>query len=242
MKGRRKIKRSRGQTSEKNIYFGPEHQEAIQNFNDAIDPSEKQKIYNEKILSAFNTLVENLIFVYGFAAGCDNVPELKSDCISFLYESLHKFDESRGTKAFSYFNVIARNWLIINSRRRNRFNSRHISLESFSTLSSNDKDAISHHFIAASPEDSLEKSRQKNDVRILLEKINLQLVEEHEKSCMTAIMTIFDQIDEIDIFHKRAIYIYVRDMSNLNSKQLSSAMSTIRKRYRELVRNDEGVF
>ena len=36
---------------------------------------------------------------------------LKLDCVTFLYETLEKFDPARGSKAFSYFNVCAKNFL-----------------------------------------------------------------------------------------------------------------------------------
>ena len=242
MKGKKRIRRSKNPQSTKGLYFGPEHQEAISKFKNSTSHAEKEEIYNDKILSAFGTLVENLIYVYGFAAGADNIPELKSDCVSFLYENLHKFDETRGTKAFSYFNVIARNWLIINSRRRARFTTKHVSIDNYASLSSRDKTMISHHSIAAAPDDIFIKGRQRDDMRELLEKIADRLTESHEHACMDAIMTIFEKIDDVDLFHKRAIFVYVRDMSSLNSKQLSSAMASIRRHYRDIVKNGEGIY
>ena len=42
-----------------------------------------------------------------------------------------------------------------------------------------------------------------------------------------------------DLLNKRAIFVYLRDISNLNPKQLSIAMSSIRKHYKLLVKQDE---
>ena len=62
-------------------------------------------------------LSENLIFIHGFAKDKEHFTVLKSDCVSFLYETLEKFDRDRGSKAFSYFNVCAKNFLIIRSKK-----------------------------------------------------------------------------------------------------------------------------
>jgi DNA-directed RNA polymerase specialized sigma24 family protein len=240
MTGKKRIRRSKG-TPPKDLYFGPNEQQAIKEFKHSVDHKEREEIYNKRIVPALNKLVENLIYIYGFAASTDNIPELKNDCVSFLYENLHKFDESRGTKAFSYFNVIARNWLIIHSRRRTRFTNKHVSLDDQESLSNKDKHTIASHSMVDSPDDIMIKSRQREEVRALLNMISLRLIEEHEKSCMQAILTIFEQLEEIDLLHKRAVFVYVRDISNLNSKQLSSAMSVIRRHYKDLVKNGHGV-
>ena len=52
-------------------------------------------------------------------------------------------------------------------------------------------------------------------------------------------MTLFTKIDDLDLLNKRAVFVYMRDLSSLNPKQLSVAMSSIRKHYRDLVKNDE---
>ena len=52
-------------------------------------------------------------------------------------------------------------------------------------------------------------------------------------------ISLFERIDDLDLLNKRAIFVYLRDISNLNPKQLSIAMSSIRKHYKLLVKQDE---
>ena len=73
----------------------------------------------------------------------------------------------------------------------------------------------------------------------LMEEIKGRLKSENELSCMNAIITLFTKIDDLDLLNKRAVFIYMRDLSNLNPKQLSVAMSTIRKHYKDLVKDDK---
>ena len=78
----------------------------------------------------------------------------------------------------------------------------------------------------------------KDNLSKLMKEIRRKLNNENEISCMDAIITLFEKIDELDLLNKRAVFVYLRNLSNLNPKQLSIAMSAIRKHYRTLVKND----
>ena len=94
------IKRRKGKSK---LYFTADTQRAIEEWQASELQAERDKLYTFQILPAFDKLAENLILIYGFAKGRHSFDALKNDCITFLYETLHKFDASRGTKAFSYF-------------------------------------------------------------------------------------------------------------------------------------------
>jgi hypothetical protein len=235
VKGKKRVRRIGGEDNaqKKELYFGPDTQSAIYEFKSTDDPRERDAIYSKRILPALDKLVENLIRIYAISSH-DNVSEIQNDCVSFLYENLKKFDEKRGTKAFSYFNVVARNWLFLYSRRRSKFNGRHISLSDMNSLSPKDKMQVAKHIVVDSPEDIMVREGRRDEIKEVLEKVSACLREDHEKACMQAIMSVFEHVDDIDILHKRAIMIYVRDLSNLPQKQLTMAMSSIRKHYKKL--------
>ena len=120
----RRIRRKRGKGSSK-LYFDASTHDAILRFQKSDSDEERDKIYTSEILPAFDKLAENLIFIHGFSKPFGGFESLKNDCVSFLYETLEKFDATRGTKAFSYFNVVAKNWLIIQSKKKIKNNRRH---------------------------------------------------------------------------------------------------------------------
>jgi len=239
MKGKKRIRRSSGTPAEpsKTLYFGPEVQASIVAFKAETENSKRDEIYIREILPAFNKLAENLIYIYGFAGPNESVPDLRSDCVCFLYENLHKFDESRGTKAFSYFNVVARNWLIIHAKKRQKMTSTYVSIDDLDSLSAKDKRAIAYHSIIDSPDDVLYNAGQRKRILDAVEIIKTKCNNEHELACAEAIHTVFLKIDDLDLLSKRAIFVYVRDLSNLNAKQLAGAMSAIRRYYKDLVKD-----
>ena len=110
-------------------YFTKVHQEAIVEFCKSECSKEKERLYTDVIREALEKLSENLIYVYGFHKQHDNVDTLKQDCVINLYETLHKFDHTKGHRAFSYFNVVAKHWLIIHSRKKNKRAYRMVSID-----------------------------------------------------------------------------------------------------------------
>ncbi len=236
MAGRKKIRRSKGKS--RNLYFTAETQEFLIAYQNSEDIQEKQKFYLEKIAPAFEKLVENLIFVYGFKTAYDSFDDLKTDCVSFLYESIHKWKPERGTKAFSYFNVVGKNWLIIKSRQQTKRMRRHVSVDAPELMSASQRSAYESYDVIPAPDEILIEANLRNEIQDMLKVIEGIVTSESEKTCINAIQVVFKNIDELDFLNKRAILVYVREISGLSPKQLSVAMSSIRKHYRKLTGYD----
>mgnify|MGYP000252814261 CR=1 FL=1 len=171
---------------------------------------------------------------------------LKNDCITFLYETLYKFDNSKGTKAFSYFNVVAKNWLVLNSRRTRRITHNHLSLANQDRFSVRDKDLIANYQIAQAPDELMISQEFRGEIMKTLEHIRNKVKSsgksKNDIACAEAVVTVFEQVDQLDFLNKRAIFVYVRNISGLNSKQLSASMSSIRKIYREYKQTNKDLF
>ena len=123
------VKAKKPRKAKKNDYFTSEHQDAIIEYCSIADAERKDWLYTNVIRHALEALTDNLIFVYGFHKQWDDIAGLKEDCVINLFETLHKFDASKGSRAFSYFNVVAKHWLIIQTRKRNKIKYRSVSLD-----------------------------------------------------------------------------------------------------------------
>ena len=233
---KRVIKRGNGTGT---LYFDSETQRSIEMFQLATENEIRHQLYLTKIMPAFDKLVESLIFIYGFASPNEPIEHLKNDCVTFLYESLHKFDATRGTKAFSYFNVVARNWLVIYSKNRQKKVKRFVSIEDLKESKSAEAEMYRNAQIGDTPEDQMIALNHRNQILELMKRIKRLLNQPHEQSCIDAIITVFEQIDDLDFLNKRAVFVYVKNISNLDQKQLGSAMSVIRKHYRSITKNGD---
>ena len=233
VKKRKRIKRKAGKST---LYFSAETQQAIHDFRKCEEQKDREKIYRDLIFPAFDKLAENLIFVYGFINPGDQYQTLKSDCVSFLFETLNKWDESRGTKAFSYFNVVAKNWLIAHARKTRKKSQRNVSIHDETRMSPDDRLALASFEFMPSPDEFLHRHEFRQEIYDTLNDIEKKVRGEKETACISAIKTVFENVDNLDFLNKRAIFVYVRDISGLNPKQLSVAMSSIRKHYREIIR------
>ncbi len=233
---KRKIRRNPGK--KRNMYFNKDTQASIEAYQNSESRDEKEKIYRKEIMPAFEQLSESLIYVYGFNSPYESVASMKGDCVAFLYETIHKWDPARGTKAFSYFNVVAKNWLIIRCRNAKKNHQRHVSLSDMSILSAKDKAAIANQKVAPSPQEVMEKAEMRDRIFEVIDEIDSRVKKPNEILCAKAIRTVFENVDNLDFLNKRAIYVYVREISGLTSKQLSVSMSKIRKYYKEIVHDD----
>lgn len=235
-KGLKKVKKV---TKKRNLYFGKQVHDAIIRYQNTHERELQEKIYVEEIRKPFHKLAENLIFIHSFAKDPVEFQNLKLDCVSFLYETLNKFDPSKGTKAFSYFNVCAKHFLIIQANKKNRIKNRSVSLEDFVNLSNKDKSSIENYKVVASPADKLIFKEDMLQMKKVIDIIIGKSKNENEKNCANAIKVLFNKIDDLELLNKRAIFVYLREISGLSPKQLSVSMSNIRRYYRDILKNNE---
>lgn len=216
------------------LYFNADTQSAIVEFQATTDKKARDKIYVTQIMPAFEKLVENLINIHKFAGLYDSYADLKNDCVNFLFETIGKFDAARGTNAFSYFNVVAKNWLIIKTKQKTQKSKKNISLDDPSMLSTHEKNIVEEHNVLPSQDSLFDDLRSTETITNILYEIRNIVRTENELMCINSIITIFENIDDIDLLNKNAILLYMRELSGLSPKQLTTTMQIVKKHYRKL--------
>lgn len=215
------------------LYFNADTQEAIVKFQSASSKKERDRLYVEEIFPAFLKLVENLINIHKFTGMHDTYEELKNDCVNFLFETIHKFDAARGTNAFSYFNVVAKNWLIIRTKQKAQRVKRNVSLDDPTGLTAHETVIVEEHSLIPSQDFIIDSVDSVENTVNLLYEIRTRVKSENELTCINAIITIFENIDEIDLLNKSAVLLYMRELSGLSPKQLTTAMQAIKRHYKK---------
>ena len=68
-------------------------------------------------------------------------------------------------------------------------------------------------------------------------------MKENERKVLEAVKILMESCDDIEIFNKKAIYLYIRELTGLNTKQVVNNLNKLRSKYRAFkYRWDEGQF
>ena len=202
------------------MYFGPEVEQAIIRYNDCIDQYERSSIYDKEIRAAFEKLTENIIhtFKFYYTDGQD-LKTVQHDVVSFLIEKLPKFTEGKG-KAFSYFSIVAKNYLILQNNK---------NFKKLTDVSGIDTVADTLE-IRESNNDSLDKF-----VNLYVDYWDVNLHKHFPKKAdrevAAALVELFRRRDSLDIFNKKALYIYIREMSNASTQQITKIVKVMKDKY-----------
>ena len=109
----------------KNYYFTQVHEDAIVEYAKITCNKRRTVLYVEFIRPAFDEMVNKIIFTYRFTT-LPNIDSLRQECKVWLTTILDKYDPSKGSKAFSYFSVVTKNWFIHKVKQNARRNKKEI--------------------------------------------------------------------------------------------------------------------
>ena len=101
--------------AKRKVYFGQEVQDAIIEYNSSKNNSDRNTIYQTRIHKAFDKLAENIINTFKFTYFDMPFEDVKHEVVAFMVMNIHKYDHTKGSKAFSYFSVVAKNYLILHN-------------------------------------------------------------------------------------------------------------------------------
>jgi DNA-directed RNA polymerase specialized sigma subunit len=222
----------------KRLYFTQEHEDAIIAYNNSTDPRERTLLYGKYIQPAFSEMVDKIVFTYKFTT-LPNIEDLRDECKIYLTTILNKYNPDKGSKAFSYFSVITKNWFIHKVKKTNQQNKREMDIEELS---------VEHQLLYASDSIKYVEEREEEEFWNLLWKEiegweKLKLKANEEKVLQAVKILLEDRNNANLIFNKKAIYLYIREITGLNTKQVVNNLNKLRSKYRAFRhRWDEGQF
>ena len=191
----------------KNHYFTKDTERAIVEYASTEDTAIRTKLYAEHIQPAFNELVDKIVFTYKFTS-LQNIEVLKDDCKVWLTTILSKFNPDNGAKAFSYFSVVTKNWFTHKAKKQTQRGKREINYDNMIF----ELDAV-----AASNHNNIETKEEEQEFWLFLLKEmdgwKSMPLKENEKKVLEAVEVLMKNIDEIEIFNKKAIYLYMREIT-----------------------------
>ena len=217
----------------KNNYFTTDTEDAILRYRECTSQAEKNRIYNKEIHYAFYKLTENIIHTFKFYyTEVDNIEDLKYEVISFLLQKIHLYDQSKG-KAYSYFGTIAKRYLIIYNQKNYK------KLVSKIQIDEIDNQNETHETLILDPE-SNEIDRFdviEEFIKIIDDRLLDIFEKEDEIKAADAILEIFKKRENIDIFNKKALFIYVKEIADVQSNTITKVVKKLKLVYLEILKN-----
>jgi len=205
------------------LYFTQDTEDAIILFNNTEDLEEREIIYRNHIHQPFDKLAENIINRFKFPYMDSSFRSIKDQVVSFLVLNIHKYEKSKG-KAFSYFSVIAKHYLILNNNSGYKHEKRSI----YWSDSADNQPALEEIIIIDNELEETKKDMKEFSL-LMLEfwDNNLVLIFKKNRDIRIAdsILELFRKADGIENFNKKALYLLVREMTGYKTSSITKVVN-----------------
>jgi len=208
-----------------NQYFTKVHENAILEYINSEDLKHRNETYRDVIRPVFVEMINKIVFTYKFT-NLPNIESLKDECEVHLITILSNFDPTKGSKAFSYFSVITKNWFIAKVKKTAIQLKREAGYDEISKRVEMDHLAIYNKY-----DSEREKREFMEHLWGEIRKWEKQNLKDNERKVLEAIKILFTDAESIEIFNKKAIYLYIREITNLNTKQVLNNLNKFRIEY-----------
>lgn len=221
-----KKQRQRRKRFDDKIYFTKETENAIIKYNLTTDPEERNRIYREYIEYPFDKLAENIINRFKFPYVNQPFEDIKKQVVSFLVINLSKYTEGKG-KAFSYFSVIAKNYLILHNNNGYKQEKRAIYLSD-----KNDSEVQMEDILQLQHPSYEEREEAREFIHLMVEYWDENLTKIFKKKrdidIANAVIELFRRVDTIENFNKKALYLMVREMTNCKTSYITKVVNKMK--------------
>ena len=198
-------------------YFTQDTENAIVLYNNTKDPEIRSKIYEREIHFAFFKLTQNIIHTFKFYhTDVENLEHLQHEIITFLLSKMHLFDPSRGAKAYSYFGTIVKRWLILYNTKNYNKTIKKVEVDILT------KDGSDHSYKIG---DERIKSDLDKYMDLFIEYVSENIFDlfpkKNDAQIADAILELFRKRESLEVFNKKALYIYIREMVDVKTPKIT---------------------
>jgi hypothetical protein len=222
-------KPKRGRKKTKKQYFTLDTDAAIAQYLASSNQDERDTIFKDRIWYPFYKLAENLIHTFKFYyTEVDDLEDLKHEVICFLLEKLDYFKPERGSKAFSYFSIVGKNYLILYNNANYQKKKQKVDV-----LAADDDDGVLHQL---GRDDR--KQEMKDFIDYFTEYIDKHMFtmfkKDKDRKVCDAINILFKRRENLEIFNKKALYIYIREITDVETPTITKVTKILKKEYKKL--------
>jgi len=187
-------------------------------------------------LVALEKLAENILNTFKFSYFDVSKEDVQMEVISNLIEKIHMFQEGKG-KAFSYFSIVAKNYLILkNNGNYKRF--KKTALLSEMPESWNPPDDFYETEFGAELNEFKELMLKYWDInltRVFTKKRDIQIAD--------AVLELFRRSQHIENFNKKHLYLLIREMTDCKTHYITKVVNEMKKHQTQMLNDyfDKGM-
>lgn len=201
------------------MYFTQDTENAVVEYNKETDMEKRNTIYNEKIKYAFEKLVENIFNTFKFTYFETSPQEFQKETVTHLVANIEKYNPEKG-KAFSYFSIVTKHYLIFhNNNTYKRFN-QNVDIS----------DTPSETTVSLQVEDKYYKDTEMSEFMKMMiqyweKQIGKIFTKQKDLNIANAVIELFRNSDRIEAFNKKALYLYIREISSCKTQQITKVIN-----------------
>lgn len=218
------------------MYFGQQTQDKIKQYILQSDPKIKQRIYQKDIYPAFKRIAQALVHKYKIQQRLQSSEVMQLQCITDMTQKIHDFDVQRG-KAFSFFTTLARNFVLTQLDEGIRHNYK------FKSINEVNAQGQQINFLQDCSLLTWENHQEKrksvviiqNTINQLSIQLERQLIPKLKKKqqvqIVYAVIQLMKDASILRNFNKKAIMLYIRQMTDANNDTINVVLKKIAKYY-----------
>lgn len=223
-----KKKRKRRTKNPSRMYFTLDTEDAIVSYNKEEDMDKREEIFRERIHFPFQKLVENVFNTFKFSYFETGPQDVQRECLTHLVANMHKFKKNKG-KAFSYFSIIAKHYLILlNNTNYRKFN-QNVEI-------GEDKDEHTHQLQHTDKHHA--KQEMSDFIRLIVEfwenNVDKIFNKQRDLNIANAVVELFRSSDRIDAYNKKALYLYIREMAMCKTQQITKVINRMKQYHQNI--------
>lgn len=212
----------------KKQYFTQDTEDAIIAYNKSTDDDFRNKIYKERIKYPFEKLAENVLNTFKFSYFDVPKSDIQTEVVSILIQKIHMFKEGKG-KAFSYFSIVAKNYLILNN------NSNYKRYKKTDLLSKMPETwNPENNFRADQKGDEFNEFKElmldywdRNLTNVFVKKRDIQIAD--------AILELFRRSQYIENFNKKHLYLLIREMTDCKTHYITKVVNIMKEHQKKML-------
>ena len=205
------------------MYFTQDTENYIVEYNSEENMDRRNFLYETHIKYAFEKLVENIFNTFKFVYFETSPAEIQKETVAHLVANINKFKAGKG-KAFSYFSIIAKHYLIFhNNNNYKRFN-QNVDIS----------DTPSESTVCLQVEDPYYKNTEMNEFMKMMilyweKHVGKIFTKQKDLNIANAVIELFRNSHRIDAFNKKALYLYIRDISSCKTQQITKVINKMKQ-------------